>query len=173
MKNTQSFFNGLNPLLLSSIASILLVAQIILGLFLYNEDGIPVVRHVGWGLWAVGSVFGIIPIFTLRRKGRVPDGESYMRTTVLVDTGIYALVRHPQSGVAGILLSLAVPLIVQHGFVAILGAAGMGLLYLDTFKLDQYCIEKFGDVYKRYMHRVPRVNFLVGFVRLLCSRVVK
>ena len=95
------------------------------------------------------------------------QGGSYMQTTVLVEDGIYAVVRHPQSGVAGILLCLAVALIVQHWLVAMLGLAAMGLFYLDTFKLDRTCIEKFGDAYQRYMQRVPRVNFLAGIVRLL------
>ena len=90
-----------------------------------------------------------------------------MRRTVLVDTGIYALVRHPQSGVAGILLNLAVPLIVQHWLIVILGTAGAGLFYLDTFKLDQSCIEKFGDAYKQYMERVPRMNFILGIMRAI------
>jgi protein-S-isoprenylcysteine O-methyltransferase Ste14 len=90
-----------------------------------------------------------------------------MQTTVLVDNGIYAIVRHPQSGVAGILLCLAVALIVQHWLVVVLGLVAIGLVYLDTFKLDRTCVEKFGDAYQRYMQRVPRVNFLAGIVRLL------
>ena len=167
MNNWRSFLYGLNSLLLSAIWSVLLVAQIASGFFLYNQAGIPVVRSAGWGIWALGAVFGVIPIFALRRKGDVPQGKSYMHTTVLVDTGIYALVRHPQNGVAGMLLNLALPLIVQHWFVAVLSVLAMGLLYLDVLKADQYCIQKFGDDYKRYMQRVPRVNFLLGVARLL------
>ena len=43
---------------------------------------------------------GLLPIITFRRKGGVAKGESYIKTTVLVDTGIYAIVRHPQGGTA-------------------------------------------------------------------------
>jgi len=35
------------------------------------------------------------------------------------------------------------------------------------FKADQGCIEKFGDAYRRYTERVPRVNFVAGIIRLL------
>jgi protein-S-isoprenylcysteine O-methyltransferase Ste14 len=49
----------------------------------------------------------------------------------------------------------------------VLGLASLVLAYLDTFKADQYCIEKFGDAYRRYMERVPRVNFLAGIIRLV------
>jgi len=165
-KSWQRSLYGLNPYLLSSIASVLLAAQIVLGFVLDSHAVNPAVRHAGWGVWALGAVFGVVPIFALRRGGGVSQGQSYMETTVLVETGIYAVVRHPQSGAAAILLCLAVALIVQHWFVAVLGLVTMGVFYLDTFKLDRYCIEKFGAAYEHYMQRVPRVNLLVGILRL-------
>jgi protein-S-isoprenylcysteine O-methyltransferase Ste14 len=167
VRSWEGFLYDLNPYLLSSIAGLLLAAQIVLGLVLDNQAAIPAVRYAGWGVWALGAVFGVLPIFALRRGGGVPQGESYMQTKVLVEDGIYAIVRHPQSGVAGVLLCLAVALIAQHWLVAALGLVAMGLFYLDTFKLDRSCIEKFGDAYGDYMQRVPRVNFLAGIVRLL------
>jgi protein-S-isoprenylcysteine O-methyltransferase Ste14 len=97
----------------------------------------------------------------------VPEGRSYMETTTLVDTGIYAIVRHPQGGTAGLLLNLALALIGQHWLPLILTAVGMALIYVDTFNADQACIEKFGAEYVRYMQRVPRVNFVAGILRLL------
>ncbi len=90
-----------------------------------------------------------------------------MQTTALVDTGIYAIVRHPQGGTAGILLNLALALIGQHWLLVVLAAVGMVLLYMDTFKADEACTEKFGQEYVRYMQRVPRVNFVAGILRLL------
>lgn len=90
-----------------------------------------------------------------------------MKTTILVDTGIYAIVRHPQGGTAWLLLNLGVMLIALHWTSTILGLISMGLAYTDTFKSDQDCIEKFGDAYKLYIERVPRVNFVIGFVRFL------
>jgi protein-S-isoprenylcysteine O-methyltransferase Ste14 len=148
--------------------TVLLVSQIILAFF-FNVEGIRALRHIGWIIWAVGAVFGWVPIFTFRRKGGVPKGKSYVKTTVLVDSGIYAVVRHPQY-LAGILLSLALILITQHWLIMIIGAASIALNYIDILIADQDCIEKFGDDYKRYMERVPRTNFLLGFIRLLQSR---
>lgn len=148
--------------------TVLLVSQIILAFF-FHVEGIRALRHIGWIIWAVGAVFGWIPILTLRRKGGVPKGKSYVKTTVVVDSGIYAVVRHPQY-LAGILLSLALILITQHWLIVIIGAAAMVLNYIDILMADQDCIEKFGDDYKRYMERVPRTNFLLGCIRLLRSR---
>jgi protein-S-isoprenylcysteine O-methyltransferase Ste14 len=93
-----------------------------------------------------------------------------MKTTVLVDTGIYAIVRHPQGGTAWLLLNLAAMLIAQHWSSVILGLASMVLAYADSFKADQYCIEKFGEAYRHYIESVPRVNFVAGIVRLLRRR---
>jgi len=115
-------------------------------------------------------MFGIIPIFALRRRGGVPKGKSYVHTTTIVDSGVYGVVRHPQGGLAWILLNLAVILIGQTWPIAILGIVSVVLVYLDTLKADQYAIQKFGEDYKRYMQIVPRINFLVGITRLARRR---
>jgi len=170
MKRFQEFLYGLNPWLLSSIAGVLTVAQIALAFFLHRP-GLEALEWAGWICLWTSAIFGWLPIVTFRRKGGVAKGESYMKTTVLVDTGIYAIVRHPQGGTAWLLINLGVMLIAQHWTSVVLGLASMGLAYLDTFKADQYCIEKFGDTYRRYMKRVPRVNFVAGIVRLLRHRM--
>ena len=158
-----------HPLLLSSVASVLTVAQIALAFF-FNQPGLDALKWVGWiCLWTSG-VFGMLPIITFRRKGGVAKGESYMKTTVLVDTGIYAIVRHPQGGTAWLLINLGVMLVAQHWSSVTLGLASMVLAYVDSFNADQSCIEKFGDVYERYMERVPRVNFVAGIIRLVRRR---
>jgi protein-S-isoprenylcysteine O-methyltransferase Ste14 len=166
MKEFQKFLYGLNPYLLSSIASVLTVTQIILAFFLYGPGSLTV-QWIGWiCLWTAG-IFGMLPIFTFRKKGGVAEGESYTKTTVLVTTGIYAIVRHSQNGTAWLLINLGVMLIAWHWTSTVLGLASMVLAYADTFKSDQYCLEKFGEAYQEYMDKVPRVNFVAGIIRLI------
>jgi protein-S-isoprenylcysteine O-methyltransferase Ste14 len=166
MRHFQKILYSLQPLLLSSIASVLTIAQIAIAFFLQGRSS-ETVNWVGWiCVWASG-IFGILPIITFRRKGSVPKGESYMKTTTLVDTGIYAIVRHPQGDTAWLLINLGVILIAWHWTSAVLGLFSMSLVYADIFKSDQYCIGKFGDAYERYMKKVPRVNFVVGIIRLV------
>ncbi len=167
MKDWKRSFYGLHPHLLAWIWSALLILQMILAFFVFRDLKIEALRVAGWVIWTLGTVFAILPIFTLRTRGGVPKGKSYMETTALVDTGIYAIARHPQGGTAGILLSLALALIGQHWLLVVLAAVGMALIYMDTFRADEACIEKFGEEYVRYMQRVPRVNFLAGILRLL------
>jgi protein-S-isoprenylcysteine O-methyltransferase Ste14 len=165
MKRFEEFLYSLHPFLLSSIAGVLTVAQIVL-VFVLKQPRLKAFEWAGWICWWTGAIFGVLPIITFRRKGGVAKGQSYMKTTVLVDTGIYAIVRHPQGGTAWLLINLAAMLIAQHWSSVALGLVSMVLVYADTFKTDRYCIEKFGDEYKRYIERVPRVNFVVGIVWL-------
>jgi protein-S-isoprenylcysteine O-methyltransferase Ste14 len=167
MKGWKDILYGLHPHLLAWIWSALLILQMFLAFFVFRDPRIQAIRALGWAIWALGTVFAILPIFALSRKGGVPAGKSYMETTALVDTGIYAIARHPQGGTAAILLSLALALIGQHWLLIALAIVGMILAYLDTFRADEACIEKFGQPYVRYVQRVPRVNFVAGILRLL------
>jgi len=161
MKRFQESLNSLNPWLLCAISSTLTVAQIVLAIFL-RRPGSEALEWAGWiCLWTSG-VFGMLPIVTFRRQGGVAKGDSYMKTTVLVETGIYAIVRHPQMGVTWLLICLGLMLITRHWSSVVLGVPAMALAYLDLLKADQRCVEKFGVAYERYMERVPRVNFVVG-----------
>ena len=165
MNRFQEFLYKLHPFLLSSVASILTAGQIIHA-FLLRTHTSGILNLTGWiCLWLAG-IFGILPIITFRRTGGVPKGMSYMKTTRLVDTGIYAIMRHPQSGTAWLLINLGIILITMHWVSLILGSVSMTLAYIDLFKSDQYCLEKFGEEYKQYMQRVPRVNFIAGIIRL-------
>jgi protein-S-isoprenylcysteine O-methyltransferase Ste14 len=169
MRRFQKVLYGLHPYLLASIASVLTITQIVLAFFLHG-DGSTAIQWAGWICVWTSGIFGVLPIITFRKKGGVPDGQSYMKTTVLVDTGIYAIVRHPQGGTAWLLINLGVMLIAWHWTSAALGLVSMGLVYADTFKADQGCIEKFGDAYQRYIERVPKVNFAAGILRILMKQ---
>ena len=169
MNRFRRFLYRLHPYLLSSIAAALMVAQIVLAFFLHGPRS-EVLEWVGWiCLWTAG-VLGVLPIIILRTKGGVAKGQSYIRTTVLVDSGLYALARHPQNGTAWLLINLGLMLVARHWSSLALGLPSMALAYLDTFKADQGCIEKFGDVYRHYMQRVPRVNVVLGLIRLASHR---
>jgi protein-S-isoprenylcysteine O-methyltransferase Ste14 len=172
MKRFQEFLYGLNPWLLSSIAGVLTVAQIALAFFLHRPSS-EALEWAGWICLWTSAIFGWLPIITFRKKGGVAKGQSYMKTTVLVDTGIYAIVRHPQMGAAWMLICIGLMLITRHWSSVALGVPAMVLAYLDLLKADQDCIEKFGNAYRRYMEQVPRVNFVAGIVRLVRRRVME
>jgi protein-S-isoprenylcysteine O-methyltransferase Ste14 len=162
MKNWKFSGTGL-------VASILFVVQYILAFFVYKLPGLPALQWLGWGIWVLSMIFGIAPIFILRNRGGVAKGQSYVRTTQLVDSSLYAIVRHPQY-LAGMLFNLSMMLLAQHWVVILVGVVSMILFYIDTQAADQEGIEKFGEAYRDYMQRVPQVNFLLGTFRVIQKR---
>ena len=147
---------------------ILLISQIISGIYLLsNINQIAILAYIGVGIYIFsGWIFGMLPVFEFRKKGRVKKGKSYIHTTKLVDTGIYSIIRHPQY-VTFILWAIAGMLLFQHWIVILLGIPVIPLTYVDLIEADKDAIDKFGDDYKQYMQKVPRANFLLGIIRLL------
>ena len=92
-----------------------------------------------------------------------------MHTAILVDSGIYSIVRHPQF-LAGIFISLALVLMSQHWLNTVLIVPVVVGTYIDSLRADERLIEKFGDDYKSYMKRVSGLNPLVGIIGLFRSR---
>jgi protein-S-isoprenylcysteine O-methyltransferase Ste14 len=131
-----------------------------------HKSRIDALIYCGWVIWAISVILGWWPIVVLKRKGGVAKGKSYVKTTILVDKGLYSIIRHPQC-TAGILFSLALVLISQNWIVIATGVIAIILQYIDIIKADKYEVEKFGDEYKRYMEKVPRINFILGIIRLL------
>jgi protein-S-isoprenylcysteine O-methyltransferase Ste14 len=148
------------------IFTVLTVLQYVLGFFVFKLPGVEALHWVGWGIWVLSCVFGFVPIITLRQRGGVPKGKSYVHTTQLVDSGLYAIVRHPQY-VAGILLNVALMFLAQQWLIIGMGIVSASLIYRDILPADQEGLEKFGDEYRSYMQRVPRANFVLGIFRLI------
>ncbi|MCW4049887.1 MAG: isoprenylcysteine carboxylmethyltransferase family protein [Candidatus Bathyarchaeota archaeon] len=93
-----------------------------------------------------------------------------MDTTVLVDSGTYGIVRHPQF-LGGIMLTSASILVSQHWLSAVVGILTAVWGYTGYLpKEEKGLIIRFGDDYRRYMQRVPRLNLIVGLIRLLRER---
>jgi protein-S-isoprenylcysteine O-methyltransferase Ste14 len=122
---------------------------------------------LGWVVWAIGMVLVMAPIVMFPRRGGVSKGKSFVHTTQLVDTGIYAVVRHPQY-LGGILaIFVATPLLYPHWLFLILSIPGVVILYWSTIEEEKQLVEQFGDGYRSYMQKVPRVNLILGIIRIL------
>jgi protein-S-isoprenylcysteine O-methyltransferase Ste14 len=122
---------------------------------------------VGWAVWAFGMVLVMAPIIMFPRRGGVEKGKSFVNTTRLVDTSIYSVVRHPQylGGVFAIFMTTL--LWYPHWLFGVLGVVGTAVVYMGCREEDQRLIQQFGDDYIRYMQNVPRMNLLMGVLRLI------
>lgn len=151
------------------ISSCPLFTQIFLTFLRYNHLGHDNIVNAGWMVMTLSAIFGWVPIFTLRRKGKVPQGKSYTQTTALVDSGIYSIVRHPQY-FAGVLMSIALALLSQYWVAAILFFPSSAAIYLDSLREDKRLINKFGEKYVEYMERVPGMNPFRVILRKVVGR---
>ena len=133
---------------------------------LLKPDFYPPLFIIGWVAWAIGMALVMAPIVMFPRHGKVPKGKSFVHTTRLVDTGIYAVVRHPQylGGILSIFVTTL--LFYPHWLFAVLGIAGTGILYWSTREEEKRLIARFGDDYQAYMQRVPGMNLITGIIRL-------
>jgi len=146
--------------------SVLMFLPIILVFVFYNYYMLDFLVYTGWVL----LVFSVVIIFMaggeFRKKGGAAKGKSIVHTTVVVDSGIYSVVRHPQY-LGFMLFVFSLVLMSQHWLSVFSGVMGSALFYKDVLREEQMAIEKFGDDYRRYMQKVPRMNLLSGLVRLL------
>jgi protein-S-isoprenylcysteine O-methyltransferase Ste14 len=150
------------------IFSLFMLLQIGLSFLLYNPQ-LDCLANLGWVILWTSAVFGVLPMYEMRKRGGVAKGQSYMKTTKLVDTGIFAIVRHPQF-VAGLLIVFALSLITQSWIIALLGIPGAIYFCIGLVEGDEGGIRKFGNSYKEYMKKVPQANFILGIIRYLRIR---
>jgi protein-S-isoprenylcysteine O-methyltransferase Ste14 len=144
-----------NPLVLSGI----LETRFYLPLFV-----------LGFIVWTFGMMLVMAPIVIFRRHGGVTKGQSYVKTTRLVDTRVYSVVRHPQYLGGMLSIFITTLLLYPHWVFGMLGFFGVIVVYLGAKEEDRRLVEQFGDEYRQYMQKVPRMNILLGLLRLLQHR---
>jgi protein-S-isoprenylcysteine O-methyltransferase Ste14 len=155
----------LRPSWLGPLAGLVAIATII-GAVVLGPGAQRPLRIVGGGIGLIALSFALWPILTLVRHGRPIEGESYLHTTTLVDSGLFSVVRHPQY-LAYILFMLTFGLLAQHLVVTVLAILGSVLLYVNAVLEERECTEKLGQEYRDYMERVPRFNLVAGVFRRL------
>jgi len=90
---------------------------------------------IGWVVWTFGMVLVMAPIVMFPRRGGVAKGKAFVNTTRLVDTGIYAVVRHPQYTGGVYALFLTTFLWYPHWLFGVLGAIGTVVVYMGFGRL--------------------------------------
>lgn len=147
--------------LIGHIAYIALYGVLIIStIFLYNSANLAILLYTGWIILAFGIIF-LLWSSKSRKKGHVEEDIS---RGALVKSGMYAFVRHPEF-LGHILIIFALIVISQHWIGLIVGAILIVLLFLAMIEEEKRNIEKFGDAYRDYMKRVPRINLIAGIIK--------
>ena len=152
--------------LIGHIAYIGLYGVLIIStIFLYNSANLAKLLYAGWAILATGIIF-LLWSSRSRKKGHVEEG---IGRESLVESGMYAFVRHPEF-LGHILIIFALITISQHWISLIVGAILIVLLFLAMIEEEKRNIEKFGDAYRDYMKRVPRINLIAGIIKQIHSK---
>jgi len=157
----KTFFSAV-PLMFAQI-----IGSIIYGIIFGPYLGLNIPFYFGWVVVAVGLPFFFSPSLYFPKA---QEGKSVMDTTIIVDSGTYSIVRHPQI-MGCILLMFGSILISQHWLSVIIAVPIVILFYRYVLKEEQNLIVKFGDEYKQYMQRVPSMNPILGIIRLVRRRI--
>ena len=152
---------------LTSVLGSFLIGQIVLCFVFYNHTNLDVLLYLGWATFFV-SFFVISGMArrAFQTKGGNSKRKRWLETTTVVDSGIYSVVRHPMY-LSFMIYPVGLMLISQHWLSPILGFPILMYLYYIMHVEERVNIKKFGEDYKQYMNRVPRANFVTGFIRLL------
>ncbi|MBN1536493.1 MAG: isoprenylcysteine carboxylmethyltransferase family protein [Anaerolineales bacterium] len=149
---------------LMTIESAAFIGQIILCFLYYNWLHQSILLYFGWACLILSAIPGWRGRTEFESFGKAKQGEKWMRTTVVVDTGIYQVVRHPMY-LSFMLMSFALICISQHWLSLILGVILIFLIYDDMRREEALNLNKFGEKYRQYMQRTPRMNFVLGIIR--------
>ncbi|MFX1311771.1 MAG: methyltransferase family protein [Promethearchaeota archaeon] len=161
-KDEKNF--NLRDIVFTTIFTISFIIQIFLMFLFFNELGLIILVYIGYIIWGFSLYFGLISFWTFKRRGGVEKGKSYVYTTNLVDTGPYAIIRHPQY-LGGILFTLSISLWTQIFLSLLLTIIIIILTYQWTYVEDKKLIGKFGEDYKKYKVKVPRLNPILGIIK--------
>ena len=146
-----------------------LIGGIIYGVLYGPSLGLQALFYVGWVVLVSGGLLVLTSLIYFSKRGKPVEGRGLMRTTVLVESGTYAIVRHPQF--LGFILMMCAPILVsQHWLFVIISVPLIVPMFKWIKEAERNLVAKFGDDYRRYMEKVPRINLVLGVVRLMQRR---
>jgi protein-S-isoprenylcysteine O-methyltransferase Ste14 len=129
----------------------------VLGDMMWKGGDILPLEYIGYALYVPGAIFVISSFISLKHKGKPESGWEH--TTMLIDSGVFRIVRHPLY-LGSALFTIGIILLIQSIPSTILGLVAIFCFWMTFKKEDEFNVKKFGDVYKEYMEKVPRWNFL-------------
>ncbi len=147
-------------------AIVMLVLAWILSWFLTRPTAVRALWYVGWVVWVCGAILIILPLIMIYGRAK---GKGWLGTMPIVDSGIYSLIRHPLY-LGWLLMYVVVIFFGQHWIPLVMGIAGIACVYLIAVQEDMRLVVSLGDDYVRYMQKTPRMNILLGLVRVLQRR---
>lgn len=134
---------------------------IVLG-WIWKTIDIRPLLYIGYAVIVLGIAFVIPSFISLKHKGKPESG--WESTTMIIDSGVYRIVRHPLY-LGSAIATLGIMLVIQSVPSTILGFIAIFCFWMASKGEDTFNINKFGDGYKEYMKKVPMWNAFRGIFR--------
>ncbi len=139
---------------------------IYIGLFIttgwkYNHASPEWIRLTGWGLIAIGTYI-IVRASGQRRDVIIKEKNKH----VLVTSGLYSFVRHPEY-LGHIILITGLMIISLHWLPLMLGSIMIIFLIFAILDEDRIMREAFREKYSDYANKVPMINIFAGIINKL------
>ena len=112
-------------------------------------------NFVGWVFQLLGVLLFALSFQSLLTKGQ--SSKEDKEPTVIVDSSVYRLTRHPMYAGIGI-WAMGMTLCRPNPVSAIIAGVCAAFTLLAAVKEDTYNLKRFGEPYARYMKRVPLAN---------------
>jgi len=153
------------------LAGVIIVLEAVLCFVLEKTLSVRALDWLGAFVWVLGMAMILLSIATLRRRGNVPAGSSFVETQSIVTDGIFGIVRHPLY--LGWSLMYLVPLLFNPRWeLAVLALAGAVTVQAFTRHEEKALMVEYGDAYRSYAASVPRMDLITGLGRAIRRRRV-
>ncbi len=142
----------------------LLTLELILGeAGMWTRANIPWLQIVGYILYIPSAFLVFGSMIHLKHKGKSKAGSAFAPhgTTIVVDTGIYGIIRHPM-WLGMTIWSIALALLSQSILSIVLSTVAVVCFRMGAIKEDEFNIKEFGDAYREYTRKVPMWNVFKG-----------
>jgi protein-S-isoprenylcysteine O-methyltransferase Ste14 len=123
----QSKKISMKEMLLMTIFGLSFLSQLILCFLYFNHLDFNWLVYLGGVILVFAVLLGWRARVAFEIIGASPEGESWLHTSRVVDTGIYGIVRHPMY-LSFLLISLSLALLCQYWLNAMLGVIVMVIL---------------------------------------------
>ena len=112
--------------------------------------------YFGFLFFGLGILFVVLSI----------TSQSRNKNRGLIENSVYGVVRHPMY-LGGMLLFIAMTLFLPHWIMLVLALVNVTIIYFFTVAEEKMDIATFGDNYREYIGRVPRLNLVIGLFKSL------
>ena len=155
--------------LAEELCGILFMLQILVFMFQYDFSGVVILRGIGWILLILAFLLFTLSKSALKQHGAPEENKSWVFTTVLVQQGIYGVVRHPFS-LGWIIMTIGLALVSQYWLSILFMIIQLPVIVFGIFSEEKTNVGKFEAEYINYQKSVPMVNLFKGFVRYFLER---